>query len=284
MCRWNSKAIAHESNHAMLIRSLKAAAFRLSRGHYSNHRWYGYYKQRELERALQSHLNLEQLPSGYGRWLDERMVEYPWMLSKLPQASGTLLDAGSTLNHRFMLRQPRLRNKKITILTLAPEAECFWNDGVSYVFGDLRHMYFRERSFDTVVCLSVLEHVGLDTHMYDSNNSKAEREPAAYLAAVAELRRVLKDGGKCLITVPFGKQQLRNWIQVFDSAMLERLLSAFKPSKLNINYFLYGTDQQWKACSQGAATAAPYFDLHADTPWPGCPAGAGAVACLELQK
>jgi SAM-dependent methyltransferase len=267
-----------------IIRDFKATVFRFSRGHHSNHRWYGHYKRRELERALRSPVNLDRLPPGYGRWLDERMVEYPWMLSRLSEDPENVLDAGSTLNHRLILRQPRLRNKKITILTLAPEAECFWREGVSYVFCDLRDLYFRDACFDSVVCLSVLEHIGLDNRVYHPNTSAAECSPNSYVAAVAELRRVLKHGGKCLITVPFGKHEVRNWIQVFDSAVLERLLSAFKPSKHDINYFLYSKDQQWQHCCQDAAADALYFDLHADVPWPGCPAGAGAVACLDLVK
>lgn len=267
----------------MLVRTLKAGLFRLLPGHYSNHRWYGHYKESALQRALKAPF-AGPLPSGYGRWLDERLVEYPWMLSRLPEAAGDLLDAGSTLNHRLILQQPRLNNKKITIITLAPEEQCFWREGVSYVFGDLRDMVFRDASFDIVVCLSVLEHVGLDTSMYHPGTNTTESDPNAYLAAVAEFRRVLKPGGTCLITVPYGKYQLRSWIQVFDSVMVERAIATFKPSKHNIDYFCYTGEQEWQRCVQSEAGNALYFDLNADVPWPGCPAGAGAVACLDLKK
>lgn len=268
-----------------MLRSIKAGIFRLSPGHHANHRWYGYYKERALQSALKLPFDEKQpLPHGYGRWLDERLVEYPWMLSRIPDSSGDLLDAGSTLNHRVILSHPRLRNKNISIVTLAPEADCFWQQRISYVFGDLRSLYFRDASFATVVCLSVLEHVGLDNRIYDPGNDPEKRNPESYLLAVQELRRVLKPGGSCLISVPFGKYQLRSWLQVFDEVMVDRIVETFQPAEYNISFFRYAESEGWERCGKHEAADAPYFDLHTDLPWPKCPAGAGAVACLELKK
>ena len=41
------------------------------------------------------------LPAGYGIGLDERVIEYPWLLAKGIQ--GRVLDAGSILNHDHIL-------------------------------------------------------------------------------------------------------------------------------------------------------------------------------------
>jgi hypothetical protein len=64
------------------------------------------------------------LPAKYGFRLDARVVEIPCVLSHLRQRNGHLLDAGSSLNYEFVLKSPALAHKKITIVTLAPEAEC----------------------------------------------------------------------------------------------------------------------------------------------------------------
>src|SRR5690349_18293446 len=43
------------------------------------------------------------LPDRFGEFLDERVVEYPWLFTRLQNGVGRLLDAGSTLNHGYLL-------------------------------------------------------------------------------------------------------------------------------------------------------------------------------------
>ncbi len=267
-----------------IVQGLAARIFGLT-GHKYPSRWYTPYKFRELKRVLRSHFDPHQLPAGYGQWLDERIVEYPWLFSRLPAGPGRLLDAGSVLNFDFLLQQPRLREKQLTIMTLAPEADCFWRYGVSYVFGDLRETGFRDGYFDYIACISTLEHVGLDnTLLYTSDASKRENAPASYLAAVRELRRILKPGGSAYITVPFGRHDVRTWLQVFDASMLGNLIAAFGPQTSSVDFFRYRSKDGWHPSSREAAVDARYFDPRTDTPWKGRPVGAEAVACVEVKK
>src|SRR5688500_16264708 len=71
------------------------------------------------------------LPANYGDGLDERVVEIPWALSRLSGKTGHLLDAGSALNHEYLVDAPSLAGFKLSIITLAPEAIAFWRRGVS---------------------------------------------------------------------------------------------------------------------------------------------------------
>jgi ubiquinone/menaquinone biosynthesis C-methylase UbiE len=169
-------------------------------------------------------------------------------------------------------------------MTLAPEENCFWRDRVSYVFGDLRRTYFRDECFDAVVCLSVLEHIGFDNKRYASGVPVGEQNPAAYLDAIKEFRRILKPGGVCLITVPFGRHHVRDWLQLFDLDMVRMLIVCFAPREHNVSYFVYSEENGWQTSTAERASHAGYFDLNSDKPWPGCPAGAGAIACIELKK
>ena len=66
--------------------------------------------------------------------------------------------------------------------------------------------------------------------------------------------------------------------------MLERIVATFSPAKYEMTFFCYSASEGWQTCNREDAADAPYFDLHSDAPWPGCPAGAGAVACLKLTK
>ena len=272
-------------DRSALVQGLKARLFLLTRHRLSTSRWYGYYRSREIQRALALPFDAEQLPPQYGRWVDERIVEYPWLFSRLPDGPGRLLDAGSVLNHDFVVGHPKLRRKSVTIMTLAPESECFWRQGISYIFGDLRHTCFQDNCFDQVVSLSTLEHVGLDnTLFYTSDASKKESDPAAFLDAVSELRRVVKPGGVVLISVPFGRHVRRDWLQVFDGAMIDSMIDVFRPASHAATYFKYSASGGWQLSSRAGAGDAIFFDPHVDTPWEGCPQTAEAVACLEMVK
>ncbi|MDQ5893732.1 MAG: methyltransferase 11 protein, partial [Patescibacteria group bacterium] len=41
------------------------------------------------------------LPEKYCFGLDERVIEFPWLISQMPDRPIDILDAGSTLNHEI---------------------------------------------------------------------------------------------------------------------------------------------------------------------------------------
>jgi SAM-dependent methyltransferase len=271
----------------MLLRKLKSVLFTLAARN-AGSRLYAPHKVSELRRMLEIPFDPSHLPKGFGHQLDERLVEYPWLFSRLPDTPGELLDAGSALNHDFVLCHPRLQSKKITIMTLAPEAHSFWERGINYVYGDLRHTCFRDNFFDFIVSLSTLEHIGLDNQRFHSAQLGGELDQAmqigSHLEAVKEFRRMLRPGGRCYITVPFGKRFRGKWHQVFDGMMIDELVATFAPALHTEKYFRHQSEVGWQASSRDAASDAVYFDYQVDRPWPGCPAAAEAVVCLELQK
>jgi SAM-dependent methyltransferase len=261
-----------------------ALMFPLS-GHRYPSPWYTPYKFRELTRILASPFDPHHLPSQYGRWLDERIVEYPWLFSRLPHGAGRLLDAGSVLNFVSLLRHPLIAEKELTIMTLAPEKDCFWRRGVSYLYGDLRSIPFRDEHFDYIVCISTLEHIGLDnTLLYAADARKKENAPESHLIALKEMHRVLRPGGSLFLSIPFGRCEVRSWIQIFDSSAIDHILSTFAPRSACELYFRYHLEQGWHLSSREAVSDARYFDFRTDTRSPGHPVAAEAVACLELQK
>lgn len=233
------------------------------------------------------------LPEHYGFRLDARMVEIPWVLARASERTGAFLDAGSSLNYDYVLTSPALADKKITIITLAPEAEAHWRLGVSYVFGDLRNSNFRDDFFDTIACISTIEHVGMDNSMYAGKVDIARRgDPKEFLLAVKELKRVLKHAGILYVTFPFGQYENHGWFQQFDSQLVDMLVEEFNPVRLNETIFRYDSDG-WKLSDRASCAECQFFDVHTSKyfdptstiEYPAdYPAGERAVICLELHK
>src|SRR5438552_6567977 len=155
-------------------------------------------------RLLQLFSTQSRLPRHFGVGFDERCVEYPWLVAHLQSGPENLLDAGSALNHAFILEQPVFEKKKLHILTLAPESNCFWQKGISYLFHDLRSVPIRDEYYDAIVCLSTLEHVGCDNIGYTRQEAYREHRSDDFILALQELSRILKPEGTLFLTVPFG--------------------------------------------------------------------------------
>lgn len=227
----------------------------------------------------------EPLPPGYGVGLDERIVEYPWLLSRLRDSEGLLLDGGSVLNYPFLLDAPQLSGKRVVIMTLAPESTMAKRQNVSYVFGDLRDTIFRDDIFDVIISVSTLEHVGMDNAMlYTADGRHKESSPDDYVRVIQEFRRVLKPGGRFLMTVPFGKSQNLGWLCQFDAERLKQAIMAFGPGLVATTFYKYGS-QGWSVSDEASCRECEYFDVHsAARPADDLAAAARAVACLEFVK
>src|SRR5262245_1909836 len=65
---------------------------------------YSSYKRRQIKKYVsQSTFSLDTLPSGYGYRIDERIIEYPWLFSRLLDKPERILDAGSVLNYEYLV-------------------------------------------------------------------------------------------------------------------------------------------------------------------------------------
>lgn len=232
------------------------------------------------------------LPPGYGLGLDERCVEYPWLLSQLDARPERILDAGAILNHAFVLDQPILQNKRLHLLTLAPEDYCYWDRGISYLFEDLRQIPIRDDFYDTIVCISTLEHIGADNSIFLRSRTCAERLSGDFVPAMGEMRRVLKPSGRLFFSVPFGRYRDLGTQRVFDGDLLEQAIAAFEPLEIVRTFFHY-SQQGWQLAEIGECEDCEYVEWVVLPPerrpaeFPRQPDGATAaraVACVELKK
>jgi SAM-dependent methyltransferase len=218
------------------------------------------------------------LPVDFGVGLDERVVEYPWLLSR--GLAGRVLDAGSTLNHPHLLDRVLPSVNSLHIVTLAPEPQSFVDRGVSYVFADLRELPFRERLYDCVVSLSTVEHVGMDNSQYGGASGR-EGDPAiAAAAALAELNRVLAPEGRLLVTVPYGRREDYGWFRQFGTEDLDALIAAAGARAADVTVYAYSR-RGWQLSSLREAAGAVYREASESVPDDRA-AAARAVACVEL--
>jgi len=247
---------------------------------------YEIYKKQSILKALDYNINLTKLPKKFGYRIDERIIEYPWLFSKLNDSYEVLLDAGSILNYDFLLLNPKLNNKKIFISTLAPENNCYWKNGISYVYEDLRESCFKNDFFDKIACISTLEHVGLDnTLLYTSDISKKENICDSYLIMIKEFKRILKTNGKLFITIPYGKRKNFGWFQIFDQQMVETIINTFNCNNYSLEYYQYKNNGWVLADKKDVDDNEDFFDIHTSKKYyKDYLAFSRAIVCIELTK
>lgn len=103
----------------------------------------------------------------------------------------------------------------------------------TFVQGDICRTSFPDDFFDAVTAVSTIEHIGLGRYE-DPTYSDGDKK------AVKEIKRILKPGGKAIITVPFGKRTIvyRKKIplhRVYDSQALTDLFSDSELEIIKIN-------------------------------------------------
>ena len=219
------------------------------------------------------------LPDQLGMGLSERIVEIPWALSHLPR-SGRHLDAGSSLNLRSVLLSHVFKKIRVFIVNLNPEKNCYIDKYVSYIFGDLREKIFTDEFFDSISCVSVLEHIGMDNSVYLSDRNYKQKNRKDYVLAVREFKRVLTKKGVCLVTVPFGQNEDLNWFQVFNKEMVLKIIKVFDPSSYDISYYQY-TESGWQLSTEKKCENLRYSPGYVGKAY--C-AASPAVACIKLVK
>ena len=232
---------------------------------------FGYWEARNMEierlindeKIISKFADDKELIKGYGKNFDERVIEYPWLISKIKNNDNYILDAGSILNFPFVINNHKLTGKRVMIANLNPEHYCFYKTSVSYVYSDyadIRHTCFKDNLFDVIVCSSVLEHVGMDnTYIYSDESKFNEKRTEDYLLVIDELHRLLKQGGRLLLTFPFGRYENLGWLQQFDINNVKKIIKRFG-GKSNLYFYKY-TKNGWTRSNEKESDECLYFDI-----------------------
>ena len=195
--------------------------------------------------------------------VNERIVEIPFVFRHLDLPPGAAVLEFGSVKSWVSLALASL-GYRVTGVDLRPYH--YSHPNVRFLQGDFRAARLPAGSFDGVVAVSAIEHCGLSGYG-EKGFERGDHE------VVAEIRRVLKPGGRFLVTVPFGKAGVsrRGW-RVYDAAALALLLRDFE---VRTACYFRGTDRShWTAASAGELA-------HVDSATAGFVQG---VACVSAVK
>jgi SAM-dependent methyltransferase len=195
---------------------------------------------------------------------DERPIEIPWCLARY-DGEPRVLDVGYAFAEpAYLAGLVALGTHELVGVDLA-EAEV---PGLRSVVADVRELPFRAGSFDLILCISTLEHVGLDNTVY---GLAVEQDEETQERALLELHRVLAPRGRLLVTVPTGEDQnLGSQVQRRPDVWI----ALFEQSG-----FLVFEDELYELADDGWRTTASVAGAHYGERGP----GASAVLCAELR-
>jgi SAM-dependent methyltransferase len=165
--------------------------------------------------------------------LTERIVEYPFAVNELRGlAEGSRVVVVGCYGDMLTTLLPSLG---LSVVGIDIKEFPLSYPNFSFKQSDLRHIDLPDGSFDAAAAISTIEHVGL----FDG-------DPEGDHKAVAELRRLLKPGGRLIITVPFAADAhvIPMNQRIYDRASLTGLLSGFRVDRLDA--FSYTPERAWE--------------------------------------
>jgi len=195
------------------------------------------------------------------------VVELPWVLSRL-RGSGRVLEVGYAFAEAPYLGALLRSDVELVGVDLASLDV----EGMETAQADVRELPFPEGSFDQVLLVSTLEHVGADNSVYGLADEE-EDSGDARLAALRSVRRVLRGSGSLLCTVPLGEPEDYGWFRQEDE---DGWTGFFRRAGYFVeeqeSYEL--TPEGWRAAPDFRAEGVRYGELG--------PA-ASAVLCVDLR-
>ena len=178
----------------------------------------------------------------------ERVIEYPFVFQHLNGVDGPVLDLGCC-HSRLPLA---LASRGFGVVGMDFNPYPYRHPGLRALRGDIMKIPFAAGTFSAVLAVSVIEHIGIGHY----------GEPGANIGdqvAVREIARILKPGGKALITVPYGRAHTNDWMRVYDKPRLAQLTSA-----LTVDQVEYAVSRTglWMPAAEGEAETIDWNGPH----------------------
>ena len=151
-----------------------------------------------------------------------RTAEYRFVFENLPEVQSNILDIGCSSS----LLSIKLAKAGHNVVGIDTRRYLERHANFNYVHGDITAAPFIDNYFDVVTAVSTIEHIGLGAYG-DPIIADAD------FKSMSEIRRILRPGGKLIVTTPFaGKYGLANWQgmqeRYYDMTTLKELFKGFR--------------------------------------------------------
>lgn len=184
------------------------------------------------------------IPSWRSKWssidINERVVEVPFIFQNLPKnIKSKILDVGCC--ETILPIQLASLGYKTTGIDVRPYE--LNHPNFSFIQADICQTKSLVGQFDLVTCVSVIEHIGLDTIYGKSDKKSSDKK------AIKAMFSSLKPGGKLLLTTPVAKQFSKSeFMKIYTPKKVRQLLKDFVVIKEQ--YFAPNSKRSnWKQCS-----------------------------------
>ncbi len=166
------------------------------------------------------------------REVNERILETPFILGRIPTNPVRILDVGACESPLSLMLASM--GNDVTALDLREYA--FPHPNLKSVVSDITK-HNQTKKFDVIICLSTLEHIGLE--VYGSKQiSKGDK------LAVKNMFNLLKPGGKLLLTTPLANVDKTHELwREYSIETLSKMMEDF--SKVTILIGAKNSNQQW---------------------------------------
>ncbi len=173
----------------------------------------------------------------------ERTVEVPWFLSRLTGKS--VMDIGSA---ESCYVNELVEKYDTILLTDIRQFRTHENEPkVSCLVQDVRKCSPESiGTYDTVLCISTLEHVALTAYEQkeDWRGSPFEGQKEAF----EHFMKFVKPGGKFILTVPYGKYEHGGWVIVYNKEMVDKLKALHPIVEETYFTLIDRANDTWKEC------------------------------------
>jgi SAM-dependent methyltransferase len=201
----------------------------------------------------------------------DRDIEWSWMSAQMPSGPGRAFDFGTGESN--LAFQAALRGFEVTSIDLELNSRFYSHPKIRYLQADLLTMDLPEKGFDLIINCSTVEHVGLSGR-YGVTDPRSDGD----LEAMQIMFRALNSGGKMLLTIPVGLDQVfAPLCRVYGAQRLPQLLKGY--STLKEEFWLKKNSNSWSPCSR---TEALNFQASAGS-W-NYLQNIYALGCFVLQK